>query len=332
MVAHLLGLLATGPAWSQATPPAVWPGAVLSNANIRLVAYAPVPDTGYYQAVRFDWSSLLGEIDVGGHRFFINHHAGKHDPRGHDNVAGPAEEFDLETPPPGFADARTNGTFLKIGVGVLRRPDEKAYSFGRAYEVADHGTWGFTPVGSTSVVYRHTVTLPDRRLGYVLERRLSLAAEGRRLLIGRSLRNTGTQPLRTRHYAHNFVQIDDHPIGRDYRVEWSFVPHAVKPEQVPAAGIIEGQTLGFVPEQLERTFWISLGGFSSAPEQNRVTVRHVPSGAAVSFATDRPLCDFRVYANQRILCPEPFTDIDLAPGDTVVWNTQIAFTPPRGTP
>lgn len=308
-------------------PPA-WPAATLSNAHLRLTVYRPVPGAGYYQAARFDWSSLLGDIDVAGHRYFVVHHPGPHNPHGHDNVDGPAEEFDLETPPPGFAEAAPGGLFLKIGVGVLRRPDEKDYFFARDYEIVDHGRWEFAAAGATSVVCRHAAALPGGRLGYVLERRLAPAQDGLRLVIRRTLRNTGTIPLRSRHYAHNFVRIDGHPIGRDYRLELPFAPRPVAPATLPAAARLEGRMLAFLPEVLEETFWTSLGGFAATPEHNRVTVRHVPDGAAVSFATDLPLADFRVYATSRVLCPEPFVDLALAPGEEIAWNTVIGFEPP----
>jgi len=326
-VSTLPGLL-PGRAPAQDVLPVSWPSHTLSNGVIRLNAYAPVPETGYYQAVRFDWSSLLGDIDVDGHRFLVEHHAKKHNPHGHDHVAGPAEEFDLETPPPGFAEAGPDGLFLKIGVGVLRRPDSRGYSFSRAYDVVDHGTWTFTPEGATSVVYRHSLSLPDGSLGYELNRRVSLVGSETRILIERSIVNTGAKPLRTRHYAHNFVRIGDHGVGRDHRVELPFQPLVVTPEILPDDGVLEERAVGFLPESLKRTFWVCLGGFDATPEHNRVTVRHVPSGASVSFATDRPLADLRIYATAGVLCPEPFVDLEVAPGETWTWNTEISFETP----
>lgn len=306
-----------------------WPGATLSNGVTRLTAYAPAPDGGYYSGTRFDWSSLVGDVDVAGHSFFVAHHGGAHNPQGHDHVAGPAEEFDLEGAPPGFEAAGPGDAFLKIGVGVLRRPDDKGYSFGRAYPVVDHGTWSFEPVGGTSVVYRHEVAFPAGGLGYALDRQLTLSGDGLALHIVRRLRNTGVQPLRTRHYAHNFIRIDGHPIGSEYRVELPFTPKAVKPVPVPPAGVLDDEGVGFVTPRLERTFWAQLGGFDGRAEHHRATVRHLPSGAAVHFSGDLPLCDFRLYCNERILCPEAFVALDVAPGESVAWRTDIRFELPH---
>lgn len=307
---------------------AAWPSVTLTNGGSRVEAYLPRPGDGYYQAARFDWSSLLGEIDINGMRCFVRHHGGEHNPAGHDHVAGPAEEFDLETPPPGFADAAPGECFVKIGVGVLRRPDSRDYSFGRSYEIVDHGAWDVALVGSTSILYRHTVALPASGIGYALERRLLLQAD-RCLRMERALRNTGTAVLRTRHYGHNFVRIDDHPVGRDYRIEFPFAPAATGPRPLPASGSIEERFLGFVPPVLPGTFWTRLTGYEPDASQNRVTVRHVPSGAAVQFATDRPLADLRVYGNSRVICPEAFVDLEVQPQERLTWSTDIRFELPE---
>ena len=52
------------------------------------------------------------------------------------------------------------------------------------------------------------------------------AISGRRnigFIISRRLQNTGSRPLVTDHYGHNFTIIDDEPIGPDYRVLFPFV-------------------------------------------------------------------------------------------------------------
>jgi hypothetical protein len=46
---------------------------------------------------------------------------------------GPVEEF---TPAVGFDEAMPGGTYLKIGVDVLRKPDDAAYSAYWLYEMS----------------------------------------------------------------------------------------------------------------------------------------------------------------------------------------------------
>jgi hypothetical protein len=303
-----------------------WPVVTLANASIRLTACLPDATSGFYRGVRFDRSSMLDDIDVAGHRFFARHRAGPHNPFGHDDATGPAEEFDLEGNPPGYEAAGPGAVFVKIGVGALLRPSAKAYSFARAYTLVDPGVWQVSTAGSTSATFRHTLGI-SAGWAYIFERRVVLPADGSpRLSIERSLRNTGTQPLRTLHYSHNFMQIDGHPIGSACALELPFTPQAVSP--MPEFVRLDGRMVRFVPQKVGKTVWVRLSGFGSTSADNAATFRHLPSGAAVSFATDRPPADFRFYGNGRIFCPEAFTLIALEPGESATWSTEIRFTAP----
>ena len=53
------------------------------------------------------------------------------------STMGPADEFQ----PLGYDAAKPGGTFVKIGVGMLKRTDGKAYDAYRLYPIADHGKW-----------------------------------------------------------------------------------------------------------------------------------------------------------------------------------------------
>ena len=56
-------------------------------------------------------------------------------------ATGPAEEFLTNGEGLRLSDSSPGGTFLKIGVGVLRKPDNAKYSIFRLYYIVDHGKW-----------------------------------------------------------------------------------------------------------------------------------------------------------------------------------------------
>ena len=58
---------------------------------------------------------------------------------------GPADEFR----PLGYDAAKPGGAFVKIGVGMLKRTDEKAYDAFRLYPIADHGKWSVKHKGDS---------------------------------------------------------------------------------------------------------------------------------------------------------------------------------------
>ena len=56
-------------------------------------------------------------------------------------AVGPAEEFYTGNVGLGYAEAPVGGTFIKIGVGVLKKPQEQRYDHSSVYEIVDAGKW-----------------------------------------------------------------------------------------------------------------------------------------------------------------------------------------------
>ena len=119
------------------TPTPRYPEAVLSNDQIRVRVYLPDPERGFYRSTRFDWSGVIASLEFQGHQYYGPWFTGT-DPTVRDfiyksdteliaspqsAVTGPAEEFSR---PQGFAEAKPGGTFVKVGVGVLRKKDDAA--------------------------------------------------------------------------------------------------------------------------------------------------------------------------------------------------------------
>lgn len=132
---------------AQASAP---PSVRISNGAITATVYLPDAATGFYRGTRFDWSGVIGRLEYRGHTFYSPWFT-KTDPAVRDFVndgtditagpqtaiTGPAEEFSTSGQGLGYADAAPGGTFIKIGVGILRKPaDGSAYSAFRSYDVA----------------------------------------------------------------------------------------------------------------------------------------------------------------------------------------------------
>jgi len=56
-------------------------------------------------------------------------------------TSGPVEEFGADGGTQGYSEAKPGGTFIKIGVGVLRKPNDSKYDHYYRYEIADPGKW-----------------------------------------------------------------------------------------------------------------------------------------------------------------------------------------------
>src|SRR5271169_5089953 len=113
-----------------------FPQAEISNSQIHAKLYLPDPQSGYYRATRFDWSGVVSSLQWNGHEYF-GKWFDRYDPKIHDSITGPVEEF-LAL---GYAEASPGATFVKIGVGSLRKPAEPAYRQFSTYEIVDPGKW-----------------------------------------------------------------------------------------------------------------------------------------------------------------------------------------------
>src|ERR1700749_2991534 len=114
-----------------------YPQAEITNGQIHAKLYLPDAKTGFYRGTRFDWSGVISSLTFGGHDYYGPWFT-KQDPAVRDFVyrdsdivvspesgsMGPADEFQT---PLGFDAAKAGGTFVKVGVGVLRRPDNSPY-------------------------------------------------------------------------------------------------------------------------------------------------------------------------------------------------------------
>src|SRR5580704_10201560 len=127
------------------------PQTEIKNDKIRAKIYLPDAKQGFYRATRFDWSGVIFDLEFAGHHlykpWFTSTDEAVRDfvykPDGiavapNSAMSGPVEEFQK---PMGYDTAKPGETFLKVGVGLLRKADNDPYQFAKHFELADGGTW-----------------------------------------------------------------------------------------------------------------------------------------------------------------------------------------------
>src|SRR5215470_7893549 len=132
-----------------------YPSAEISNSQIHAKIYLPDAKNGFYRSTRFDWSGAIGSLEYRGHDYYGPWFAST-DPNVYDlttetpevvsapftAMVGPAEEYNSSGSALGWDEAKPGGTFVKIGVGVLRKPNNgDRYDHSKAYEIVDSGNW-----------------------------------------------------------------------------------------------------------------------------------------------------------------------------------------------
>ena len=300
-------------------PEPEYPKVELNNGRIRVSVYLPDRVHGYYRGTRFDWSGIIEYVDTARHRFFAPAHA-THDPHRHDCVSGPAEEFAMFDPM-GFDEAGPGDSFVKIGVGLLRKGDDNEYRFNGDYEIIRVGEWDIERGPDRVDFFQDLVG--ERGWAYRYRKTIRLTPGAPELSIAHRLENSGTRDIDIVNYNHNFTLIDGLPYGPDYRVEFPFT--TTIPIRINERAWFRGNAVE-VPEPLaDNSLWIPLYEGEGRVDYNGAVVKHLPSGAAVEFTGDAPVTRMVFWAIERAACPEPFIRLQLAPGQIEEWSSRYRF-------
>jgi hypothetical protein len=307
-------------AMQAATPPAP-PTATIGNGSVRVALYTPDAKVGYYRGARFDWAGQVSSLTWKGHEYFGQWFA-NYDPTLHDAIQGPVEEFlSPGDTAPGYAEAPAGGTFVRIGVGVLRKPagETALQRFGR-YEIVDPGTWT-TTAGTDRIEFVHQLKSPD---GYAYRYRKVLRLDGDSLVLEHELANTGSKALATHVYNHNFFMLDRAGTGPDIVVRFPFPPKAARPFNDLAE--IRGRELNFLrPLQPKENVFSEIEGFGPTAADYRFEMENRATGAGVRIVGDRPLTKLLFWSAVKTACPEPYIDVSTAAGATTTWRTTYTF-------
>lgn len=310
MKAFLLALALTCAAAAQ------FPQAEISNAHIHAKLYLPDAQAGYYRATRFDWAGQIASLEWNGHNYF-GQWFDKYDPKLHDAIMGPVEEF---LPPVGYDEAKTGNSFVKVGVGAIRRPEESEFHQFNTYEIADAGK---RSVKSGKDWIEFTQELNDTN-GYAYVYRKKLQLSGDKLVLEHHLKNTGHKDIATAVYEHNFFMLDGTPTGPDISIRFPFT--------VQAGGItnglaeVHGSEFQYLQE-LKRgeTVYTPLTGFGGDVKDYDIRVENHRTGAGVRQTSDRPIAKMVLWSIRSNVSPEAYIDLKIAPGKEESWNISYDF-------
>jgi len=299
-----------------------FPQAEISNGLIKAKILLPDPERGYYRGSRFDWGGVIESLSFKGHSFFgqwFEHY----DPTLHDAIMGPVEEFRGEDGALGYSEAKPGGYFVKIGIGLLRKPDDEKYSFARTYPVANAGKRIVTPEGDR-VRFQHEISNGEG-YAYLYRKTVRLARGKPELIIEHSLKNVGRRVIDTSVYNHDFYMIDEQPSGPDYRVAFAFTPRAE--QDLKGLAEVRGKELVYQRELKPggESVFTPIAGFGPAAKDNDVIVENAKAQAGVRETGNRPLSAFNFWSIRSTVCPEGYIHMRIEPGKTFTWKITYRF-------
>ena len=301
---------------------AEFPQAVITSSTVRATIYLPDPQNGYYRATRFDWSGVVASLESGGHRYF-GKWFDRYDPKIHDAIMGPVEEFLTKGAGLGYDAAAPGGSFVRIGVGAVRKPEEPAYRRYNTYEILDTGKW--TVRNGRDWIEFVQVLTDVNGYAYVYRKRLSLAKDRPELTIDHSLKNTGKKTIETSVYDHNFYMLDSQPTGPDFVVKIS-----VRSTRHGRSGRLCGDprerncfSAGNDEREQSRAYRLR------RVRWHRCRLRHPggkpQDGAGVRQRSDQRMTKLVFWSNPTTVCPEAYIDMQIEPGQEFKWRIAYEF-------
>ncbi|RMG64836.1 MAG: hypothetical protein D6722_16425 [Bacteroidetes bacterium] len=280
----------------------------LHNAQLSLTL--DLPREGYQQP-RFDWTGKIAHLSFQGLPITTSEQPSGPDPR---FGQGFYNEFGLDTPI-GYDAVAPGDWFPKIGIGALQR-DQEAYRFYQPYPIRPAD---FQVESAADRLSLRAVAAPVNGYAYRLQKQISLLESGFR--IAYQLENTGTRPLRTQEYTHNFIAPGGDPAGPAYRLRLPFdlqpgaYGEALNPHEVVTFGARE---ISFKHTPETPFFFSLLGG--EAPVQAAWSLENVRQGIGIREAGDFDAAKVNLWGVGHVISPELFCEINLAPGERQTWS------------
>ena len=299
-----------------------FPQASISNGIINARFYLPDAEKGYYRGTRFDWSGVIPELTWQQHSY-CDQWFSNYSPTMHDAIMGPVESF----APLGYDAAKAGGHFVQVGVGILSKPTDETYSAFKYYPILNAGEWK-VKTKSSGVTFTHI--LQDTAFAYVYTKTETLLKGKPVLELTHSLKNNGQQQIITTVYNHNLFVLDKQGTGPGADISFPFVlqgePQGQKGFGTTNLANIKGNQIVFNrPFEKKESVYTILYGYGNSMKDYDIKIENHHTGAAVRITSDRPLGKLVFWGSSTIFSPEPYINVNIAPGDTFKWTTTYEF-------
>jgi hypothetical protein len=313
-----------------------FPQTEITNDQLRVKLYLPDPKKGYYRATRFDWSGVIAILEYRGHNYY-GPWFDRVDPKVHDfayvgkevvaapctAISGPVEEFQTNRTALGWDEAKAGGTFVKIGVGVLRK-DDANYDYVKLYEIVDPGKWTVKK-DRDSVEFIQELADPASGYGYRYRKTVRLTEGKPEMVLEHSLENTGHRTIQTTVYNHNFLVLDQQPPGPDFAITVPFQIEPTHPLNKRLAEIRGNQIVYLKVLENEDLVETGLRGFGDRPKDHEIRIENSKVGAGMRIRGDRPLWFENLWSIRRVLAMEPFIAMTIDPGHEFTWKVWYEY-------
>ena len=299
-----------------------YPTTILKSRYLKVNVLLPDEKNGYYRSTRFDWSGIICQVQYRGHTFFqewekydgtIN--LGVHDPLNNGTATGTAEEF---RNPLGYDEAKIGEPFVKIGVGILEKAENKPHHWAFPYKVIEYGKWKINSDED------HISFVQDLNTqfgyGYQYEKHIVLSKNTPEITVVHTLKNTGNKEINTNPYCHNFFCFDNQFIGKDYKIEFS---NRIEAKNDFGTKATVSNNYFYLNNDLSDADPVQ--GAINANQSKVFTLSNSKTSTSVEITSEVAPDSLYLYIWRMAFCPEPMILINIKPGESFTWATVYNF-------
>ncbi|EAR02428.1 hypothetical protein [Maribacter sp. HTCC2170] len=281
----------------------------LKNKNLEI--HIDLPGEGYSFS-RFDWTGKITQVKFHSIPLSISERLD----RVNDTVFGKGfyNEFGIDSAL-GYNDIEIGGWFHKIGIGLLQK-EEEGYFFHKKHTIKPAA---FEVISTRNTIKISCISENVNGYAYVLKKNIILNESG--FKIKYHLENRGEKDIHTNEYVHNFMAINNEPIGSDYKLKFPFqlkpalFDEMVNKERQVSLGSNDFSFKGTPNEQF---FFKFLSGSEEVDASWELLNHKHKIGVSEkgSFKTNK----VNLWGWKHVVSPELFIDIFIKPGQSKEWS------------
>ncbi len=265
-----------------------------------------------YNGARYDWSSFITDVILDGENYFtgveskiIGYGCGG---------KGLCGEFSMHDPL-GYDDTAIGDWFIKVGVGLLQKEENKPYSFGDDLKVKPI-CWEVN-FGNSHIELSCSQELHN---GFAYDLYKNIQLNDNVLSVDYRLVNRGVRDIVTSEYIHNYFCFNDRDINNEYILDIDFNSVLNAPKSVT-----KNKKVGcsFRDITLDERFYQDID--VCVGEIGSWKLSHKFEGIWVKEYLSEPMVKFAVFADSHIICPEMFVGIKVPVREDFSWKRKWEF-------
>ncbi len=280
----------------------------LENNHLSVEISAP---GSLYRGTRFDWTGVITQVTLDGKTTFCV----QEPEQNHTNTNGVGLCNEFTNFIPIENDVSAGIPFPKLGIGILKPLVKGSFNNFLACEI-DPFKVEMVQKDSHTIKF---IAYPTECRGISVYTEKTITLQNNKIIIDYEMKNTGTVALHTREYNHNFIQINDYPIGPDYTMKF---PYEISVDNLPEYISCEDKEI-HINEIPVDSFYLLPKGYTTEPHRWELICN--PLKVGISEENDFSAGRFAIWGRNNVISPEVFVNIDLEPGQSMKWFRKYSF-------